>query len=39
MWTGYISSSGEGGAKLHRRDWGEIIENVAGIDEYSLDGG
>jgi hypothetical protein len=34
MWTAYISSSGEGGAKLHRRNWGEIIENVAGIDEY-----
>ena len=34
MWTAYVSSSGEGGAKLHRRNWGEIIENVAGIDEY-----
>jgi len=34
MWTGYISSSGEGGAKLHRRNWGEIIENVAAVDEY-----
>jgi hypothetical protein len=34
MWTVYVSSSGEGGAKLHRRNWGEIIENVAGIDEY-----
>ncbi len=33
MWTA-VSSSGEGGAKLHRRNWGEIIENVAGIDEY-----
>ena len=30
----YISSSGEGGAKLHRRDWGEIVENVAGSGEY-----
>jgi hypothetical protein len=34
MWTVYVSSSGEGGAKLHRRNWGEIIENVAGVDEY-----
>jgi hypothetical protein len=32
--TGYISSSGEGGAKLHRRDWGEIVENIAGSGEY-----
>ncbi len=31
---GYVSSSGEGGAKLHRRDWGEIVENVAGTGEY-----
>jgi hypothetical protein len=30
----YISSSGEGGAKLHRRNWGEIVENVAGSGEY-----
>ena len=34
LWTAYVSSSGEGGAKLHRRDWGEIIENVAGTAEY-----
>jgi len=32
--TAYVSSSGEGGAKLHRRDWGEIVENVAGSGEY-----
>jgi hypothetical protein len=31
---GFISSSGEGGAKLHRRDWGEIVENIAGTGEY-----
>jgi hypothetical protein len=31
---GYISSSGEGGAKLHRRNAGEIIENVAASGEY-----
>jgi hypothetical protein len=30
----YVSSSGEGGAKLHRRDWGERVENVAGSGEY-----
>ena len=32
--TGYISSSGEGGASLYRRNYGEIIENVAGSNEY-----
>ena len=31
---GYISSSGEGGAKLHRRDWGEVVENLTGNGEY-----
>jgi hypothetical protein len=30
----YVSSSGEGGAKLHRRNWGEIVENLAGVGEY-----
>jgi len=30
----YVSSSGEGGAKLHRRDWGEIVENLTGSGEY-----
>jgi hypothetical protein len=30
----FISSSGEGGAKLHRRNAGEIVENVAGTGEY-----
>src|SRR5258708_39986113 len=30
----YVSSSGEGGAKLNRRDWGEIVENVASTNEY-----
>lgn len=34
LWTAYVSSSGEGGAKLHRRNWGEIVENVAGTAEY-----
>lgn len=32
--TGFISSSGAGGAKLHRRNAGEIVENVAGVNEY-----
>ena len=31
---GYISSSGEGGAKLFRRNFGETVENVAGANEY-----
>lgn len=30
----YVSSSGEGGAKLNRRNWGEVVENVAGTGEY-----
>jgi hypothetical protein len=30
----YISSNGEGGAKINRRNFGEIIENVAGAGEY-----
>lgn len=30
----FVSSSGEGGAKLHRRNYGEIVENVAGSGEY-----
>jgi hypothetical protein len=31
---GYISSSGEAGAKLYRRNFGEQIGNVAGTGEY-----
>ncbi len=31
---GFIGSSGEGGAKLHRRNWGELVENVTGSGEY-----
>jgi peptidoglycan/xylan/chitin deacetylase (PgdA/CDA1 family) len=31
---GFIGSSGEGGAKLHRRNFGEQVENVAGSGEY-----
>jgi hypothetical protein len=30
----YVSSSGEGGAKVHRRNWGELVENVAASNEY-----
>ena len=30
----FISSSGEGGVKLHRRNAGELVENVAGPSEY-----
>ena len=30
----FVSSSGEGGAKLHRRNAGELVENVAGSSEY-----
>lgn len=32
--AGYISSSGAGGAKLLRRDYGERLENLAGDGEY-----
>ena len=30
----YISSSGEGGAKILRRNWGELVENLAAPNEY-----
>ena len=30
---GFIGSSGEGGAKLHRRTFGEIVENLTGSGE------
>jgi lysophospholipase L1-like esterase len=29
-----VGSSGEGGAKLHRRNWGEAVENLTGVSEY-----
>lgn len=32
--AGYISSSGEGGAKLWRRHYGEQVGNLAGAGEY-----
>lgn len=31
---GFIGSSGEGGAKLHRRTFGELVENLTGEGEY-----
>jgi hypothetical protein len=31
---GFIGSSGEGGLKLHRRNFGELVENVASSGEY-----
>jgi len=30
----FVSSSGEGGLKLNRRNWGELVENVAAANEY-----
>jgi hypothetical protein len=32
---GLIGSSGEGGAKLHRRNFGEAVENITGWREIS----
>ncbi len=32
--VGYISSSGEAGAKLYRRNFGEQVGNIAGTEEY-----
>ncbi len=29
-----VGSSGEGGAKLSRRNWGELVENLTGSGEY-----
>ncbi len=29
-----VGSSGEGGAKLNRRNWGEAVENLTGTGEY-----
>jgi hypothetical protein len=31
---GFIGSSGEGGVKLHRRNFGELVENIAGTGGY-----
>ena len=32
--VGLIASSGEGGTKLHRRNWGEQVENLTAPNEY-----
>jgi len=34
FYMGLIGSSGEGGAKLHRRNWGEAVESLTGGGEY-----
>ena len=34
MAIAYVSSSGEAGAKLSRRDNGEVVENITGSNEY-----
>ena len=31
---GFIGSSGEGGAKIHRRNFGELVENLTSSGEY-----
>ena len=30
----FVASSGAGGAKLHRRNYGEVVENLAAVNEY-----
>lgn len=35
----FVSSSGSGGLSLYRRDWGEIVENTAGLGAYHWMGG
>jgi hypothetical protein len=32
--VGLLASSGEGGTKLHRRNWGEQVENLTAAGEY-----
>jgi len=34
MAIAFVSSSGEGGVKIHRRNYGELVENVAAVSEY-----
>jgi hypothetical protein len=36
--TAYVSSSGQGGAKLHRRKYGETVDNVANTFYYWMAG-
>jgi hypothetical protein len=34
LWAAYVSSSGTGGAKLYRRNFGETVDNIAGLGAY-----
>jgi hypothetical protein len=38
FYMGLIGSSGEGGAKLNRRNWGESVENLTGGEYYWMAG-
>ena len=38
FYMGLIGSSGEGGAKLHRRNFGEAVENLTGGEYYWMAG-
>jgi len=38
FYMGLIGSSGEGGAKLHRRNWGESVESLTGGEYYWMAG-
>jgi len=38
FYMGLIGSSGEGGAKLNRRNWGEAVESLAGGEYYWMAG-
>jgi hypothetical protein len=38
FFMGLIGSSGEGGAKLHRRNWGEAVESLTGGEYYWMAG-
>ena len=38
FYMGLIGSSGEGGAKLHRRNWGEAVESLTGGEYYWMAG-
>ena len=34
LWIAYVSSSGTGGAKLFRRNWGETVDNMSNTGAY-----
>ena len=38
FYMGLIGSSGEGGAKLNRRNWGEAVESLTGSEYYWMAG-